>query len=96
MNNDLTNDIVVEQNETTYDRGGNVVLLTRYERFHNPTGTGPLDGSNRDLPRTCGSLVGLHPERSLATKSRAAAGDSPRTLPFRWYPKTGNNKRPWR
>ena len=40
--NDLTNDIVVEQNETTYDRGGNVVMLTRFERLHDATGTGPL------------------------------------------------------
>ncbi|MBL9154646.1 MAG: hypothetical protein JNK37_19360, partial [Verrucomicrobiales bacterium] len=37
-------DTVIEQSETAYDRGGNAILQTRRERFHDATGTGPLHG----------------------------------------------------
>ena len=58
--NDLTNDIVVEQNETTYDRGGNVVLATRFERLHDATGTGPLHGPHGTQPRARRSYLTLY------------------------------------
>jgi hypothetical protein len=58
--NDLSNDIVVEQTETTYDRGGNVVLTTRFERLHDATGTGALHGPNGTQPRARRSYLGLY------------------------------------
>lgn len=42
--NDVTDDIVIEQNETSYDDASNLLLRTARQRFHDATGTGPLNG----------------------------------------------------
>ncbi|WP_020476098.1 MBG domain-containing protein [Zavarzinella formosa] len=39
---DVTGDAVLTQTEMTYDNGGNVLLTTTRERFHDETGTGEL------------------------------------------------------
>ncbi|MCB1208222.1 MAG: RHS repeat-associated core domain-containing protein [Verrucomicrobiales bacterium] len=42
--NNVTSDTVMEQTNTTYDRGGNVVAQTLKRRFDDASGTGPLGG----------------------------------------------------
>ncbi len=42
--NDVTDDIVIEQNENSYDDASNVLLTTARQRFHDATGTGTLQG----------------------------------------------------
>ncbi len=42
--NDVTADIVIEQNETSYDDASNITGTVRLLRFHDATGTGALDG----------------------------------------------------
>ncbi len=42
--NDVTADIVIEQNETDYDEASNITGAIRLLRFHNASGTGALDG----------------------------------------------------
>ncbi len=44
LSNDVTADIVIEQNETEYDEASNVTARVRLLRFHNASGTGALDG----------------------------------------------------
>jgi RHS repeat-associated protein len=58
--NDLTNDLVVEQNDTAYDRGGNMILATRFERLPSATGTGPLHGPGATEPRARRSFLALY------------------------------------
>ncbi len=47
----ITADTVYEQVQFSYDNAGNVVLVTRRQRFHNATGTGELDGTSTE-PRS--------------------------------------------
>lgn len=42
--NEVTDDIVIEQSENSYDEAGNLLLATARQRFHDATGTGPLNG----------------------------------------------------
>jgi RHS repeat-associated protein len=42
--NDVTDDIVIEQSENSYDDASNLLLATARQRFHDATGTGPLNG----------------------------------------------------
>lgn len=49
--NDVTNDIVVEQDELSYDHGGNAVFATHRQRLHDATGTGALGTVSGDQPR---------------------------------------------
>jgi len=49
--NDVSTDTVVEQSETEYDRGGNVILQTRRERLPGATGTGPLGDPGSAEPK---------------------------------------------
>lgn len=42
--NDVTDDIVIEQSENSFDDASNVLLTTARQRFHDATGTGPLQG----------------------------------------------------
>lgn len=42
--NDVTDDVVIEQSEMNYDDAGNLLLSTARQRFHDATGTGPLNG----------------------------------------------------
>lgn len=40
----VANDIILEQVENKYDPAGNVIQITRRQRYHNASGTGPLQG----------------------------------------------------
>jgi YD repeat-containing protein len=44
--NSVVADTVIEQANTLYDRGGNVIMQTRKQRFDDATGTGVLGGPN--------------------------------------------------
>lgn len=44
--NDISNDIVIEQSENSYDEADNILLITARQRFHDATGTGSLQGPN--------------------------------------------------
>jgi len=44
--NDVSTDTVLEQNETVYDGGGNVIQTNRRQRFDDATGTGALQNVN--------------------------------------------------
>ena len=44
--NDVSSDVVIEQNEWSYDDASNVLLTTSRQRFHDAAGTGPLLGPN--------------------------------------------------
>lgn len=48
--NDVSDDTVLEQNETSYDPAGNIIQTTRRQRFHDATGTGALQDVN-DEPK---------------------------------------------
>ncbi len=50
-------DTVVEQGETLYDAAGNTVMLTAWQRFHDATGTGPLNGPSGAQPRARRSFL---------------------------------------
>jgi len=42
--NSVVDDTVIEQSNTLYDRGGNVIMQTRKQRFDDAVGTGVLNG----------------------------------------------------
>ncbi len=42
--NSVVDDTVIEQSNVVYDRGGNVIMQTRKQRFDDATGTGVLNG----------------------------------------------------
>ena len=44
--NNVSTDTILEQNETSYDRGGNAILAVKRQRFDDATGTGPLQDVN--------------------------------------------------
>jgi len=56
--NDVSSDTVLEQNEATYDNGGNLILTTRHQRFDDATGTGPLQDVQTQ-PEARVSYVGI-------------------------------------
>lgn len=58
--NDLTNDLVVEQNDSAYDRDGNLVLATRFERLPETTGNGSLHGPDAEVRRARRSFLALY------------------------------------
>lgn len=47
---DLTDNVIVEQNETTYDQASNVTQTASLVRYHDGTGTGPLDAGTNARP----------------------------------------------
>jgi len=47
----VADDTVVEQTLSAYDSASNRVQTTTFQRFHDATGTGPLQGPNGDQPR---------------------------------------------
>ncbi len=49
--NNVTNDIVIEQNATVYDSANNVLYTENFQRFHDASGTGALLGPNGNQPR---------------------------------------------
>ncbi|MEX2579015.1 MAG: hypothetical protein WD342_08150 [Verrucomicrobiales bacterium] len=49
--NDVSGDMVVEQSERTYNGVGRVLLSTTYQRFHDATGNGALNGPNGEQPK---------------------------------------------
>jgi YD repeat-containing protein len=49
--NDPALDTVVEQGETLFDVAGNRVQSTAWQRFHDATGTGPLNGPSGSDPK---------------------------------------------
>ncbi len=49
--NDVSDDVVVEQGETIFDRGGNAVLGIRRERLPGATGKGALGDANSAQPK---------------------------------------------
>lgn len=49
--NDVTDDIVIEQIENCYDDASNLLLATARQRFHDATGTGPLNGPTGIQPQ---------------------------------------------
>ncbi len=54
-------DTVVEQGERTFDAAGNLILETAWQRFHDATGTGPLNGPSGNQPRArCTYLARWH------------------------------------
>jgi RHS repeat-associated protein len=50
-NNDVTEDIVIEQSENSYDDASNLLLAAARQRFHDATGTGPLNGPTGIQPQ---------------------------------------------
>ncbi|MCB1129858.1 MAG: RHS repeat-associated core domain-containing protein [Verrucomicrobiae bacterium] len=82
--NEVGSDIVIEQNETAYDNGSNVIATTRLLRFHDATGTGPLNGPHGSQPKsrdyhsfTWSDAIG----RTLATADYGTNGGSTPTRP---------------
>lgn len=55
----VAGDIVFEQSETTCDNAGNVTFTISRQRFHNATGTGPLQGPNGSEPKSRDSYVAM-------------------------------------
>jgi YD repeat-containing protein len=49
--NHPANDTVVEQTETLYDAAGDTVQATAWQRFHDATGNGPLNGPTGPDPK---------------------------------------------
>lgn len=50
-NNDPSADTVVEQSETVYNAAGQAIQSASWQRFHDATGTGPLNGPTGSQPR---------------------------------------------
>ena len=46
----LTDDVIFEQSFTTYDDAGNAIATAFYQRFHDATGLGPLNGPEGPQP----------------------------------------------
>lgn len=55
----LAGDVIFEQSETVYDAAGNVTFVTRRQRFHDATGTGPLQGPSGWQPKSRDSYVAM-------------------------------------
>lgn len=55
----LAGDVIFEQSETVYDAAGNVTFVTSRQRFHDATGTGPLQGPAGVQPKSRDSYVAL-------------------------------------
>lgn len=55
--NDVSDDIVVEQSEITYDRGGDPTVSARRQRLHDSTGKGALGNVSSAEPRARVSFV---------------------------------------
>ncbi|MCZ2341705.1 MAG: hypothetical protein LC104_07900 [Bacteroidales bacterium] len=55
----LAGDVIFEQSETGYDAAGNVTFATSRQRFHDATGTGPLQGPTGWQPKSRDSYVAL-------------------------------------
>ena len=45
-------DVIFEQRETLYDAASNVIFSTSRQRFHDATGTGPLQGPSGSQPKS--------------------------------------------
>lgn len=50
-NNDPSADTVVEQSETVYNAAGQAIQSASWQRFHDATGAGPLNGPTGSQPR---------------------------------------------
>ncbi len=55
----VAGDVIFEQSETMYDAAGNVVFTINRQRFHDATGTGPLQGPNGAQPQSRDSYVAM-------------------------------------
>jgi RHS repeat-associated protein len=55
--NNVTDDIVIEQSENSYDEANNLLLHTSRQRFLGTTGTGPLQGPSGLEPLACVTYV---------------------------------------
>jgi hypothetical protein len=48
----VAEDLIFEETQTTYDDASNVIFSTSKQRFHDATGTGPLNGPSGDQPKS--------------------------------------------
>jgi RHS repeat-associated protein len=60
--NDVSEDIVFEQQKTTFDPGGNVIFSRSYRRFHDATLKGELHGPDGTSPRGRRSYAAFYPD----------------------------------
>lgn len=63
-------DFIFEQTETVYDAASNVIFVIRRQRFHDATGTGPLNGPNGPQPKSRDSFTAMWQDgigRTIAT-----------------------------
>jgi RHS repeat-associated protein len=86
----VTSDTILEQIVTTYDEAGNVVETANYQRFHDATGTGALNGPSGSQPKARVSYVAYWADgigRNAATADYGTNGGSsftrPATIPAR-------------
>ncbi len=59
---DITNDMVMQQSELTYDAASNIILQLSRERFHNATGTGALTSPSGSQPKARVRCVASYPD----------------------------------
>jgi RHS repeat-associated protein len=86
--NEVTGDIVIEQNETLYDTASNVTGTVRLLRFHEVTGTGPLGGPsgspasrNYHVFRWTDGIGRMVATANYGTNSGAAITERPAPIP---------------
>lgn len=83
-NNSITDDIVLEQTENTWDAAGNLILVTQRQRFEDATGTGVLQGPDDAQPRARATYQAQWQDgigRTLASADYGTNGGAPLTRP---------------
>ena len=76
---DVSDDIVIEQSEPTYDDASNVIATETKLRFHSSTGTGSLGGPSGSQPRARAMYAATYPDgigRPVTTANYGTNGGS--------------------
>jgi YD repeat-containing protein len=63
-------DVILKETHTVYDAASNAIYVTTKQRFHNATGTGPLNGPSGAQPKSRDSYVAMWQDgvgRTVAT-----------------------------
>ena len=87
--NNLTDNIVLEESNTTYDDASNVTFATTKSRWHDATDTGPLNGPSGSQPKSRDSYSAMWQDgvgrgtatADYGTNNNAAAPSRPNSAP---------------